>query len=185
MLCVSLRVQFLCGPASGKCAACQSNSSPVPYLSPRMHVPTSNSKQVAHNGPLLLLLHAAVSPRMNRLVQQQKLQQQQAKCKRGPKVLRPEGRDRHRTAAPAVAQRSTAAGRSRSPSPGRGSAPDYQLPTEADDLVSVVKIFLQHEVLKCARRNRLAGSPLGHRRAQHKQPNLMRWEALPHGVLRD
>jgi hypothetical protein len=116
------------------------------------------------------LLRAAVSPRMNRLVQQQKLQQQQAKCKRGPKVLRPEGRDRHRTAAPAVAQRSAAAGRSRSPSPGRGGVPDYQLPTEADDLVSVVKIFLQHEVLKCARRNRLAGSPLGHRRAQHKQP---------------
>jgi hypothetical protein len=63
--------------------------------------------------------------------------------------------------------------------------PDYQLPTEADNLVGVVRVFLQHEVLKCARRNKLAGSPLGHRRAQSKQPNLMGWETLPHGVVRD
>jgi hypothetical protein len=40
---------------------------------------------------------------MNRLAQQQKMQQQQNKCKRGPKLIRPEGKDRHRAAAPAVA----------------------------------------------------------------------------------
>jgi hypothetical protein len=51
--------------------------------------------------------------------------------------------------------------------------------------VGVVKTFLQHEVLMCARRNKLAGSPLGHRSAQTKQPNVMGWEALPHGVLRE
>ncbi|KAF6265421.1 hypothetical protein COO60DRAFT_1478400 [Scenedesmus sp. NREL 46B-D3] len=130
-----------------------------------------------------------VSPRMNRLVQQQKMQQQQqSKRKRGPKVLRPEGRGLHDAAPSAVALRSTtnpAASRSRPPSPGRAGAPDYRLPTAADDLVEVVRTFLQHEVLKCARRNRLAGSPLGLRRAQTEQPHLMGWEALPHGALRD
>lgn len=129
---------------------------------------------------------------MNRLAQQQKMQQQQNRCRPRPRVLQPEGRHRRGTAAPAAAMHSTnsstpSAGRSRSASPGRAAAsvyPDYQLPTEADDLVQIVKTFLQHEVLKHARRNKLAGSPLGHRRAQGKQPALMGWEALPNGLLR-
>ncbi|WIA22876.1 hypothetical protein OEZ85_001261 [Tetradesmus obliquus] len=120
-----------------------------------------------------------VSPRMNRLAQQQKMQQQQQnRCRPRPRVLQPEGRHRRGTAAPAAAMHSTnsstpSAGRSRSASPGRAAAsvyPDYQLPTEADDLVQIVRTFLQHEVLKHARRNKLAGSrwATGGRRASSR-----------------
>lgn len=114
------------------------------------------------------------SPRTARLHQQQQAAQQ----KQGPRVLKPEG----------------AALRSTSPVPsGLGSSDPqqqrrdfsrpvqepYQLPTESDELVTVVRIFLQHEVLKHGRRSKLAGSSLGIRRAKEKPPAFQGWRAFP------
>lgn len=151
---------------------------------------SSNTYEVLQVAVILCLLKkncccflaaSAGSPRMNRLQQQQKLQQDQ-RGRRGPKVLRPEGKNLYTSKPPAVALRGSS---SRSASPGRSAAAEYAIPTAQYDLVTVVKVFLQYEVLKHARRNRLAGSPLGHRRAQSKPPNLMGWSPLPQGVIRE
>lgn len=152
---------------------------------------------------LIGLCRPAGSARMQRVqqAQQQQLQQQQQDRQhrsRGPRVLRPEGALPN---PPAVALRSsnprlsnnsnassstttTSGIRSRTPSPGRRTAPaEYALPSDADDLVTVVRVFIQHEVLRCARRNRLAGSPLGHRRAGLKPPQDLGWQMFPRASM--
>lgn len=75
----------------------------------------------------------------------------------------------------------SSSGRPRSPSPSRPLAEAYQLPTETDELATVVRTFLQHEVLKYGRRNKLAGSSLGQRRARDKPPAFQGWQAIPPG----
>eukprot|EP00775_Hariotina_reticulata_P011559 gene11560-11703_t len=67
---------------------------------------------------------------------------------------------------------------------GRRPAPaEYAMPSDADDLVTIVRVFIQHEVLRFARRNRLAGSPLGHRRAGLKPPQDPGWQMLPRASM--
>jgi hypothetical protein len=138
--------------------------------------------------------------------QQLHLQQQERhRRSRGPRVLQPEGTLPN---TPGVALRSSnhksssnfsnndnnngnsssssSAGivRSRTPSPGRRAVPvDYPLPSDTDDLVTVVRVFIQHELLKFARRNRLAGSPLGHRRAGLKPPQDPSWQMFPRASM--
>jgi hypothetical protein len=111
-----------------------------------------------------------LSPRTARMRQQQ----QDAQVKQGPKVLKPEG----------AALRSTSPGPSADSNRQRQSfsrpVPEpYKLPTESDDLATVVRTFLQHEVLKYGRRSKLAGSSLGIRRAKDKPPQFQGWQAFP------
>lgn len=116
---------------------------------------------------------APMSPRTARLRQQQ--QAQQERTRRGPRVLKPEGaallqqpgRGQHVASGLQPEQ----AGWLRRPvSPSRTLQEPYQMPAETDDLASVVRTFLQHEVLKHGRRSKLAGSALGRRRALDKPP---------------
>jgi hypothetical protein len=117
-----------------------------------------------------------LSPRSARARQQQL----DALGKNCPKVLKPEGaallRPGSRGAAGAAA---AAAGgsRDRSPSPSRPIPEPYQLPTESDDLATVVKTFLQHEVLRYGRRSKLAGTSLSFRH-KDKPPAFQSWEPL-------
>lgn len=112
-----------------------------------------------------------VSPRSARL-----RQQQDAHSRRGPKVLQPEGAALLQQCSSWVHQI-----QGRSGSPSRPSAEEYQQPVETDDLATVVRIFVQHEVLKHARRSRLAGSTLGIRKAKGKPLNMQSWNTLPVG----
>lgn len=119
---------------------------------------------------------ATVSPRSARIRQQQ-LETQK---KKGPRVLKPEGAGLLRPVSPAAGG---VGGSARSPSLTRPIAEPYQLPSETDDLATVVRAFLQQEVLKYARRSKLAGSSLGHRRANVKPAVLQSWKSLPVGSV--
>jgi hypothetical protein len=119
-----------------------------------------------------------LSPRSARARQQQL----DAMGKKGPKVLKPEGAALLRPASRGPTGPSSAAAasgnRDRSPSPSRPIPEPYQLPTETDDLATVVKAFLQHEVLRYGRRSKLAGSSLSVRRAKDKPQAFQGWEPL-------
>lgn len=97
-----------------------------------------------------------LSPRSARIWQQQ-AEAQEARNSRGPRVLKPEGAALLRPASPAPAaaaggggggggqssQSGCGGGRgSRSPSPTRPIPEPYPLPSEGDDLVAVVRTFL-------------------------------------------
>lgn len=117
---------------------------------------------------------ATLSPRSARIRQQQL----ETQNKKGPRVLKPEGANLLRPVSPGAGGESA-----RSPSPTRPIPEPYQLPSETDGLATVVGTFLQQEVLKYARRSKLAGSSLGHRRAIVKPPVLQSWKSLPAGSV--